>query len=228
MATRQRPPVASESPLERNGAQVLEEPRVELWPLTRAAHIYQIAHTVLGEWREWRALAEANGVIDPLDLEAAPLEAAEEGEATAAPFLFPSVPEGGADVEVDLASAAELGVGPEVVDASPEMRGVVYLRVEDVAFGSFEVSARHETEEEWGASVPLLESAFEGAVETEARAVILYLSGAAGGLLVVRLTLDAWLVLWLARYWPLRINGDETRARSALAVPLDAGDGATL
>lgn len=228
MATRQRPAVPSESPLERNGAQVLDEPRVELWPLSRGAHIYQITHTTLGEWRLWRAVAEANGVIDPLDLEAAPLLSDLEGVPAPAPFPFPSVPEGGAPVEVNLSALTELGVGPEVLDASPEMRGTVYLQVEDVAFGEYEVSARHADDAEWGAPVALLESAFEGAVDTETREVVLYLSGATGGLLVIRLTLDAWLALWLARYWPLEIIADDARAVVALAVPLDAGDGASL
>lgn len=228
MATRQRPAVASESPLERNGAQVLDEPRVALWPLSRGAHIYQITHLTTGEWRLWRAVAEANGVTDPLDLEAAPLVEALEGVPAPAPFAFPSVPEGGADVEVDLSALTELGVGPEVVDASPEMRGVVYLQVEDVAFGEYTVAARHADEAEWGQPVTLLERQFEGAVDTETREVVLYLTGATGGLLVIKLTLDAWLALWLARYWPLEILADDARGVAALAIPLDAGDLATL
>lgn len=221
MATRQKTVAASESPFDRYGAQVLDEPRVALWPLERGASIYTIAHQVLGEWRLWRSICDANGVADPFDLEGAALELAADGGPTPAPFLFAGVPDGADPVTHDLSSQDELGVGPLVLDASPALVGDVVLQLEDVDFGSFELSIRGPDDADFGPRTPIALASFEGPTEAASATVTLLLYAASGAGLTLQLNLNALLVVWLARYWPLALSVVDGSARTALAVPLD-------
>jgi len=221
MATKKTAPQASEAPFDRLGAQVLEDGHLALWPLEGASTtIWTIAHLGLGEWRQWREVAEASEVVDPLDLEAPELGVSTDGEPNSSPRDFEGVPGGAPPVEVDLASQSELGVGPVVVSASRELFGLCVLRVEDVSPSSFLVALRGPAELDFGPGVELALASFEGVASDEVRAPRLQLFSSSGFALTVSMTLDAWLVVWLARYWPMMLVEVVGSARAALVLPL--------
>lgn len=216
-----RAPVASESPFDRLGAQVADEPRVVLWPLGRSATIFAIAHTTLGEWRSWRDICDANAITDPLDLEAIPLALPADDAPTPAPRLFEAIPSTDPPVSIDLAAQDQLGVGPRVVEAQSSLFGECVLRVDDVTWDTFELSLRAPDEADFGAPVALALADFEGVTADAVRPVRRVLYSAGGQAMMVELTLDAFLVVWLARVWPLLLTGSSEGGRQSLVVPTD-------
>lgn len=218
---------ASESPFDRLGAQVLDDSRMVLWPLEGGARatIWAIAHQGLGEWRTWRAICDASGVTDPLDLEGAALLVPDDGAPSSAPFDFPGVPDGAPSVTVDLAGQDQLGVGPVVVSASPELLGLCVLRIQDVTEDSFRLALRGPSSDTFGPDVDLELARFQGITEAETSLVQLLLYSAEGQALSLRLSLDAFLAVWLARFWPLSLSADLTSARAALLLPPDDESG---
>lgn len=221
MTSPSRAPVASESPFDRLGAQVADEPRVLLWPLSRSATIFGIAHTTLGEWRSWRDICDANGVSDPLDLEGVELDLPADGAPTPSPRSFEAIPSTDPPVSIDLASQDQLGVGPRVVEAQSSLFGECVLAVEDVDYEHFMLALRGPDEASFGEAVPVALADFEGVSAGSVRAIRRVLYSASGQAMMVEITLDAWLVLWLARYWALVLTGSSEGARQALVVPTD-------
>lgn len=216
-----RAPVASESPFDRLGAQVADEPRVVLWPLERGATIFAIAHQTLGEWRSWRGICDANEVADPLDLEAAQLVLPADDAPTSAPRLFDAIPDADPPVLIDLAAQDQLGVGPRVVEAQAGLYGECVVRVTDLTWESYTLALRGPDEADFGEEVGITLADFEGVTADAVRPVRRVLYAASGLALMLEVTLDAFLVIWLARVWPLVLTGDASQARGALVVPTD-------
>lgn len=218
MTLTSKSPVQSESPFDRLGARVLGDVRSRLWPLSRGAHVWQVTHLTLGDWRRWREVCDANAVADPLDLAGVTL-ALNTGAPAPAPFYFDGI--NGADTPqvVDLASSEQLGVGPELVEASPALRGVCVLVVEDVTFDTFTLALRAPDTDTAGPPVALALVDFEGVTSDTTGVVERTLYAATGEALVVRFTLDAWFVVWLAREWPLQVASSGEAARASLVIP---------
>lgn len=225
MTSAQRAPRASEAPFDRLGGRVEEERQVRVWPLNRGATIWAVAHVELGDWRRWREIATANDLADPLDL-AGLVYAPPSGAPAPAPFIMPSATPGGAPVEVDL--AADLGVGPQLILAAPEMRGVCYLVVEDVAPDVFTLAVAGPGDTVAGPPVAVTAADFEGLTPDTTQEVQRALVAQGGGVLVVRFDLNAWLAMWLARRWPLLVVAAADVERDELVVPQTGALGATL
>lgn len=219
----QRPPVRSESPFARLGARVLEDVRSRVWPLERGATCWHIAHLELGDWRQWRALLEANGISDPLDLEGVALQLDADAPAPA-PFLFGGVPDGAPSVSIDLASSDELGEGPRLVAASPELRGLCYLVIEDVTFDTFTLALRAPGASVAGVPVAVSLGDFEGITSDATSSVERTVYAANGAAAHVRLTLDAFLVVWIAREWPMYLAPTGEAERTELVIPQSITD----
>ena len=220
-----RAPRRSESPFDRLGARVAQQERSLVWSLERGATVWVIAHLTLGDWRLWRAVMEANSVTDALDLEGVRvLAGAPASRAAPAPFAFASEPPGAPPVVVDVASAAQLGQGPMVVGASPSLRGACSLLVEDLDEATFTIALRAPGALVAGDAVTVSLADFEGVTSDVVQLVERTLFAADGAALQVRFTLDGWLCMWLARCWPLMVEGETFGERAELVIPQQTSD----
>jgi len=217
-----RTPRKSESPFDRLGARVIEQDKSIVWPLERGASVWLIAHLVLGDWRLWRDVLVSNNVADALDLEGVAILSPLDTPAPA-PFEFGGVPDDAPSQVIDLASPDELGTGPQIIAASPELRGVCVLVVEDVTFDTFTLAVRAPDASVAGDAVAVSLADFEGAVSDVTQVVERTLFAAGGEVLQVRFTLDAWLCVWLARTWPVTVEGEKFGDRTELVIAQKTG-----
>jgi hypothetical protein len=156
----------------------------------------------VGEWRLWRSLCDLNGIDDPLEMR--------NGQAA---------PSGGfvsLDGQIDFSEDLGLNVG--VVWHSQGIGNFARIEVTDVAVGVFEVRVR-KNGELGPPSVVLEEDFFDASGTAQAQRIRLESANAVDWI-DLRVDIDAWLVIWMAR--EILIALDFTRgehSRTAVLVP---------
>jgi hypothetical protein len=203
--------LASESPYTRHGRAVEGEQAPTRHQLNGSPrqNLLQIAHRELGEWRQWRSIAEENGMVDPLDL--AGVEHADESRLVV-PF---ELVDGSGQEDEDLTE--ELGPSIRVHGATPEMSGTGALTVTDTNLGEFELMLTAPDGSTAGAAVAISETDFED-VDGEPVSRRLVLTSKGDRYFVdLSIDIDLWLILWLMRDTPIYF--DPTAARAELLVP---------
>lgn len=124
--------MASESPFDRHGRPVEDDPQMQRVPLYggRYENAFTVAHRAVGEWRMHRALVQSTDADDPLELRAL----TDDGVGRMVIL----------DGDVDLGE--ELGLHATIRGRSPELQGQAIVFVEDVDVDVFEVSLKLEGE----------------------------------------------------------------------------------
>jgi len=214
----------SESPFTRHGRSVEGERAPKIHALTGSPResLLQIAHREMGEWRDWRTIARANGLIDPVD----PYGHAHQA---ATSFIAPFERIDGAGSE-DEDLTAQLGHGLTLHAATPELSGVGYLVVSDVSSGEYTVSFKAPGDASAGASQSVTDADFIGEYDAglgeyaqlEPRTAL----QSDGGRYVVEVSfdIDAWLILWLMREAPITFNPQPAQHELLIPEPeLDQG-----
>lgn len=203
--------MASESPYTRHGRTKEGERKKKRHPLNGSPrqNLLQIAHLELGEWRDWRDIAEENELTDPIDL-----AGAEHGDDSELIMSFELVDGSGSE---DENLTDELGHSITVHGATPEMSGTGTLTVSDTAMGEYELTLTAPDGSVAGTAVSVKDADFKDADgEGASRRFLLR---ADGDRYFVDLTLDAdlWLILWLRRETPIYF--DPSAGRAELLVP---------
>lgn len=194
----------SESPYDRQGRPIRNLPRQRRVNLVgnRWENAFTLAHRGVGEWRLWRSLCDLNGIDDPLEMR--------NGQAA---------PSGGLvslDGQIDFSEDLGLNVG--VVWHSQGIGNFARIEVTDVAVGVFEVRLRKNGE--LGPPAVVLEADFFDVSGTAQAQRIRLESADAVDWIDLRVDIDAWLVIWMAR--DILIGLDFTRgehSRTAVLVP---------
>ena len=195
----------SDSPYTRHGA-LLEASRDERRvTLVGDPTPFQLAHRELGEWREWRALLDANGVISPFAL-----RGADHTQSKRLVKDFPLDDGSGFEPE-DLTE--DLGIPFDSSFPDRLIYGEGALLIEDIAEGKYTIAFRAPGAEVGTSSDPvaLLDAQWaDGAlpfVELEHEDIAIAFD----------LSRDLFLILWLAREFPVRFAPEPVR--DTLMVP---------
>jgi len=204
--------VASESPYDRLGESTGGERLRRRRAISDALTIFRLAHEGLGEWRDWRDVAELGGVDDPMDLRG---------------MAHP--PTLSATLDVELAAgqgastedlSADLGQTIGLEWATPELQGKGELLVTDTGEANFALALRAPGDDAIGDKVDVSLADFRD-VDGEPVVQRALLMSASGRYAVdVELTLDMWLVLWLARCVDVAFVPEPTRDELEIPGPV--------
>jgi hypothetical protein len=181
----------SDSPYDRHGQLQDSARQQRVYALRVGQNPFVIAHEATGEWRDWRDILDASGVANPFDLM--------------------DISHDALNMVLDVETVDGLGVEPvdfsadlcqplSVLSSTPELQGRGQLLVEDIDFDSFELSFRAPDASGFGNPVSVELSSFTGVDGKQSLPVGVELFDETGRyVLVVELTLDTWMILWLAR-----------------------------
>lgn len=198
----------SESPYDRFGQLTEDATRQRVYTLRLGQNPLQAAHEATGEWRDWRTILEASDVADPFDL-------MDVAHASAALVLDVPTTDGGAEQEN---FSEDLGQPLLLLAASPELDGTGQIEVTDVDEDTFTLKFKAPGADAFGEAVTLELERFTGIDGEQNLAVGVELLDASGRYVVLmELTLDTWLIVWLARCMDVLFV--PSPSRSELVVP---------
>lgn len=217
--------MASESPFDRHG-EAEDSAKATLHPLvfTGRETPYQIAHIRAGDWREWRRFVEVSEVENPFDV---PGKTNRQGDETST-FLDIDEPVAGSVpgpwidfADIDLLTT--LNLYPKILDVSGEFPGRIFVQVEDVTDGQYDVNAIDITDfDSWTVAQDKTDNTGEIFVvydeqidENETFNISLVMPD--GSHMLWEVTQDFWLALWLAR--SLQIDFVLRPLRTEVIVP---------
>lgn len=203
----------SESPYTRHGQTVQQDQHQGTYALTGKETVFQIANRIVGDWRLWRDIVDQNSLADPLDI------GDHEHLDTAPDFvrLF-ALTDGSGFAEVDLTT--DTGQGVTLHYASPELDGDATLLVTDVDAADFVLGLAAPNDTLSGVGVPIAMTDFVDVDGTLISGRYVLMSDDDRFTLDIEFDIDTWLVLWLARSLPVRIQA--TQGLFELVVPTPA------
>lgn len=212
--------IRSESPYQRNGrTDATLDQRARRYNIRGTETVFFVAHTTIGEWREWRKVPEENDIADVFNLRGYADRI--EGFPIVAPIELDA---GGGTEEEDF--TADLGQAPDFEALSPELEGVGFLLVEDLeppdgTIGEdFTIAFQAPGDAAGGDPVAIKYSRFfdaDGVTQTTQRVLVFSESGE--WFLDLRIDIDFWLVAWLFRCVPLKFEPASSATRDTLVVP---------
>lgn len=208
--------MASESPYNRHGRSVDGDRAPRRYTLNASPResLLQIAHRELGEWRDWREIARANGIIDPVIPHGFEHDVDQH-------FIVPfELIDGTGMTEEDLTH--DLGQGFSLHAATPELQGRGAIVVSDVAMGEYQMQFQAPGDAAPGVPERITDADFFGVDQNEVLRRVRLASVGARYLIEVSLSIDAWLIFWLMRETPIHFR--PTAARTELLIPEPALD----
>ncbi|MFB6374479.1 MAG: hypothetical protein ABEN55_15475 [Bradymonadaceae bacterium] len=213
--------MASESPFDRHGGPAdptqQEGPETHQLSGSQRETLLQIAHQHLGEWREWRRVAETSELEDAVDL----FDRTHVDSPVVVPFELDQSPTTTEDENL----TDELGVELVVHSASPELDGEGLLEVTDVGWEAYEVTFQPPSNRP-GASTTLAAEDLHDVDGAERTPRLKLTAEQERYYLEIEITHRLWMVLWLRRELPIQL--DPRIGRHTLVVPdaaLPAGRG---
>lgn len=165
--------------------------------------LFQVAHRELGEWREWRRIAEETGIDDPLDLYG--------GDHQNSPLIMPFELAADPTKSEDENLTEELGFELNVVSGTGELEGEGKLEVTDTGFEAYEVSFTAPGDTQSGPGQAVDDALLHDVDDGEATPVVRLPSAGQRHTLQVELRHDVWIVMWLRRKIPVYLDPDASR-----------------
>lgn len=195
----------SESPYDRHGAPVSGDDAPAEHELSGSPRelLFQIAHRHLGEWREWRRIAEETGVVDPLDLYG--------GGQVDSPLIVPFELDADPTATEDEDLTDELGFKLDVVSGTGELEGEGKLEVTDTDYEAYELTFTAPGDATAGPAQPVDYGRLHDVNGAEATPEIRLPSEGYRYTLQVELDHKLWLVLWLRRELPVYLDPEILR-----------------
>lgn len=203
--------MASESPFDRHGRPIEDDPQQVRVPLYGGAYenAFTAAHRGVGEWRMHRALVEATGADDPLELRGL----TDDGVGR---LII-------CDGDVDLTD--ELGLYAVIRGRSPELQGSANVWVEDIDVDVFEVSLQLDDEGNGEDPVTITSGRFSAPDGDEAGVLVGLVLKSEDGRhwLHIEIDSDIWTCMWLHRAMPVHLTVRPTRFE-AVVPALELGE----